>query len=306
MPLPFRLHAPGNFPDWVGDGRFVPLHRSADAADLAALARGACLLFAWQGNRLLHASAAEFPLRSLPAGLTAERHTVLGTMDGTLCLALDLPDAAAAPEGHAWTGLRSLFNQIDAGWVALAGRSFQILEWERTHRFCGRCATPMVPRSHERARECPTCRFVAYPRISPVVMGLVVRDRSLLLARSPHFAPGMYSAVAGFVEVGESLEQALAREILEETGIRAGQFQYFDSQPWPFPHSLMIAYTAEYESGEPVPQPGEIEDVQWFALDQLPALPPPISIAGRLIRAVVSHLQQVSGQDINPPADPKP
>ena len=103
----------------------------------------------------------------------------------------------------------------------------------------------------------------------------------------------MYSAVAGFVEVGESLEQALTREILEETGIHAGQYQYFDSQPWPFPHSLMVAFTAAYERGDPVPQPEEIEDVRWFDVDALPTLPPTLSIAGRLIRAVTGHLREV-------------
>ncbi len=288
MPLPYRLHAPGAFPDWVGEGRFVPCHRMSDLADAAR--HHPTLTFAWQGNRILHATEASFPLEDVPADLPVQRTLPVGLLDGRPCVAVDIAAEAPAPAGHAWTGLRALFNTLDAGWIALAGRSFQLLEWERTHQFCGRCATPMVMRAHERGRECPACQFVAYPRISPVVMGLVVRGRELLLARSPHFAPGMYSAVAGFVEVGESLEQSLAREILEETGIHAGHFQYFDSQPWPFPHSLMVAFTAEYASGTPVPQPGEIEDVQWFGHDRLPVLPPPISIAGRLIRAVASHL----------------
>ncbi len=291
MSLPYRLHAPGNFPDWVGEGRFVPQHRLPDDIDVTALVYADALLFVWQGNRLLWCDADHFPLGTLPDGLTIRRHALLGKLDGRFVLTLEVADGVEAPAGFSWTGLRSLFSQIDVGWVALAGRSFQVLEWERTHQFCGCCAAPMRMRSHERGRECTACSFVAYPRISPVVMGLVVREGQLLLARSPHFAPGMYSAVAGFVEVGESLEQALVREIQEETGIRAGNFQYFDSQPWPFPHSLMIAYTAEYLSGEPVPQPDEIEDVRWFDLKALPLLPPPISIAGRLIRAVVAHLQ---------------
>jgi NAD+ diphosphatase len=118
-------------------------------------------------------------------------------------------------------------------------------------------------------------------------MGLVVRGDEILLARSPHFAPGVYSAIAGFVEAGESLEQALRREILEESAIHADNFKYFDSQSWPFPHSLMVAYTADYVAGTPVPQPEEIEDVRWFPMEALPQLPPPVSIAGRLIRTTV-------------------
>jgi NAD+ diphosphatase len=142
----------------------------------------------------------------------------------------------------------------------------------------------------ERARECPACGLVAYPRIAPAVMCLVTRERAILLARSPRFPPGMYSALAGFVEPGESLEQCLAREVLEETGVRIANARYFASQPWPFPHSLMIAFVADYAGGEITPAPGEIEDAQWFRLDALPKLPNRISIARRLIDGVVAEL----------------
>jgi NAD+ diphosphatase len=292
MPLPHRLTLPGGFPDWVAEGRFAPQHAAPLApADLHA-GEDALVLFVWQGNRMLVPEAlAGFPLRRVPAELPVVRRSMLGFLDGVVCEAIEVADDCAAPPGFSWQGLRTLFAHLEAGMIALAGRSFQVLEWERTHQFCGRCGHPMTPRDHERSRECRQCGFIAYPRISPVVMGLVVHERRLLLARSPHFPPGMYSAVAGFVETGESLEHALAREIFEETGIRAGGFQYFDSQPWPFPHSLMMAFTAEYLGGTPVPQPEEIEDVSWFPIDDLPPLPPPVSIAGRLIRAVAAHLQ---------------
>jgi NAD+ diphosphatase len=289
MPLPHRLECPGGFPDWVAEGRFVPDHRTPPEQNSIGTAEPALHLI-WDDNRLLFPADPAQP-RFAPLALPELRRSMLGWLDGRACLAIEVPAATPAPAGYAWQGLRALFGTLDEGLLALAGRAFQILEWDRTHQFCGRCGTPTVLRSDERARTCPSCQLTAYPRISPVVMGLVVRGRELLLARSPHFPPGMYSAVAGFVEAGEALEHALAREILEETGIRAGSFQYFDSQPWPFPHSLMVAFTAEYRSGVPVPQPEEIEDVRWFPVEALPPLPSPVSIAGRLIRAVAAHLQ---------------
>jgi NAD+ diphosphatase len=148
----------------------------------------------------------------------------------------------------------------------------------------------MRHRGGEHARECPACGLIAYPRIAPAVMCLVTRAREILLARSPHFPPGMYSALAGFVEPGESLEQCLAREVLEETGVRIANPRYFASQPWPFPHSLMIAFVADYAGGEITPAPDEIEDAQWFTLDALPKLPKRISIARRLIDGVVGEM----------------
>jgi NAD+ diphosphatase len=289
MPLPYGLSHAGSAPDWVAEGRLVPFSKTSETP---ASTQSSVVHFIWQANRILFASAEKtLPLRSIPSGLQPIRSSIIGEFDGSLCHAHDIATDTPAPEGYEWSGLRALFPVLDAGMVNLAGRSFQIMEWDRTHQFCGRCGTPTLLRSSERARECPNCSLVSYPRISPVVMGLVVRGRELLLARSPHFAPGMYSAVAGFIEIGESCEQALRREILEETGIHADHFRYFDTQPWPFPHSLMIAYTAEYVSGTPVPQPEEIEDVRWFSVEDLPAIPPAISVAGRLIRAVSEHLK---------------
>jgi NAD+ diphosphatase len=288
MPLPFGLSHQGSAPDWVAEGRLIPV--SPDRK--MSLSPSEALHFIWQANRLLFASqASSLPLDHIPEGLTIIRSSIVGEFDGRLCHTHDVNPDNPAPQGYEWSGLRALFPILEAGMINLAGRSYQIIEWERTHQFCGRCGTPTQLRNSERARECPKCSLVSYPRISPVVMGLVVRNQELLLARSPHFAPGLYSAVAGFIEIGESCEQALRREILEETGIHADTFRYFDSQSWPFPHSLMVAFTAEYVSGSPIPQPEEIEDVRWFSVEDLPAIPPAISIAGRLIRAVAEHLK---------------
>ena len=219
------------------------------------------------------------------------RRLYLGTLGERACYAFEYGADTEAPAGMLWQGLRALYGRLDDSLFALAGRALQFVDWDRTHQFCGRCATPMRHRGGERARECPACGLIAYPRIAPAVMCLVRRGREILLARSPHFPPGMYSALAGFVEPGESLEQCLLREVLEETGVRIANPRYFASQPWPFPHSLMIAFVADYAGGEITPAPDEIEDAHWFALDALPKLPNRISIARRLIDGVMAEMR---------------
>jgi NAD+ diphosphatase len=222
-------------------------------------------------------------------GPVAARTLYLGRHAGVDCWAAELPKEAPAPPGAlSWEGLRALFSVLDDAHFALAGRALQLLDWDRTHQFCGRCGTPTEAKRDERSRVCPACRLSAYPRVAPAVMMLVRRGRELLLGRSPHFPPGMYSALAGFVEPGESLEQCVAREVGEEVGVQISNIRYFASQSWPFPHSLMIAFTCEWSSGEVRPQPEEIEAANWFDVLQLPKLPSKISIARRLIDSV-SH-----------------
>jgi NAD+ diphosphatase len=224
-------------------------------------------------------------------GLEPARILYLGRLGGVDCWAAELGADATAPAGLSWEGLRPLFSVLDDDHFALAGRALQLLEWDRTTRFCGRCGTPTEPKREERVRVCPACKLSAYPRVAPAVMALIRKRNQILLARSPHFPPGMYSALAGFVEPGESLEQCLAREVAEEVGVRIGRVSYFASQSWPFPHSLMIAFVGEWQSGEIAPQAGEIEDAKWFEVLQLPKLPSKISIARRLIDAVVDEIK---------------
>lgn len=226
-----------------------------------------------------------------------ERTLYLGRLRGVDCWAAEFGPGAAAPAGAAWEGLRPLFSVLDDDHFALAGRALQLLEWDRTHQFCGRCGTRTEPKREERVRVCPACKLSAYPRVAPAVMALVKREKQILLARSPHFPAGMYSALAGFVEPGESLEQCLAREVAEEVGVRIGATRYFASQSWPFPHSLMIAFVCEWQSGEIRPQAGEIEDAKWFEVLQLPKLPSKISIARRLIDGVCQDIaREIQGQ----------
>ena len=254
------------------------------------------LCFAFQQTLLLVAQAppgAQLPAHAHLSGLGARplRRLYLGTLGARACYAFEYGADTPAPPGLLWQGLRALYGRLDDDLFALAGRALQYVDWDRTHQYCGRCGTPTQHRRNERARECPACDLIVYPRIAPAVMCLIRRGRSILLARSPRFAPGMYSALAGFVEPGESLEQCLAREVLEETGIRIANARYFASQPWPFPHSLMIAFLADYAGGEIRPAPDEIEDAQWFDIDALPKLPNRISIARRLIDGAVAEMR---------------
>jgi NAD+ diphosphatase len=222
-----------------------------------------------------------------------ERTLYLGCLGETHCWAAEAPAGSPPPPaGLAWEGLRTLFSVLEDAHFALAGRAIQLIDWDRNHRFCGRCGAPTEAKPDERARACAACRLAVYPRIAPAVMALVRREREVLLGRSHHFPPGMYSALAGFVEAGETLEQCLAREVEEEVGVRVSRIRYFASQPWPFPNSLMIAFVCDWESGEIRPQEGEIEAAEWFDVLQLPKLPSKISIARRLIDAVVGEMKE--------------
>jgi len=208
----------------------------------------------------------------------------VGEWQGLPCYAAEVEVFPEIPGAEA-VSLRALFGLGGDGAFALAGRAFQLLDWARHHRFCGQCGSPTQAKAGESAMACPRCGLLAYPRISPAVMVLIRDGDRLLLARSPRFKPGVYSALAGFVEPGETLEECAVREVREEVGVEIANLRYFHSQPWPFPNSLMVAFFADYAGGVITPDPGEIEAADWFPLSALPPLPDPISISRRLIEA---------------------
>ena len=255
------------------------------------------LWFIYLGNQILVArdeNGAEVPAVRDPrqVGLTTLREQYLGELDGQHCFAAEVEDPTPPPRGMEWSGLRAVYGALDDTLFALAGRAFQIVDWDRSHQFCGRCGTGTVLKEGERSRVCPSCAQLHYPRIAPAVMVLVRRGPEFLLARSPHFPPGMYSALAGFTEPGETLEQTIVREVQEEVGLEIKNIRYFASQPWPFPHSLMIAFHADYADGEITPDPTEIEAADWFSLERLPErMPSTISISRRLIDAALVELR---------------
>ncbi len=194
------------------------------------------------------------------------------------------PDAEPPP-GYAFYTLRAALSQLGE-LAGLAGRAFQVSEWVRTHRYCGVCAAPMRKSVKELCFHCADCGFSAYPRVSPAMMVLIRRNDEILLARHSAYATARYTALAGFVEAGENIEEAIHREVFEEVGLRVTDIRYFGSQSWPFPHSLMVAYTAEYAGGDLRIQEDELDDARWFGPgDALPDIPSEESIAGQLIRA---------------------
>jgi NAD+ diphosphatase len=210
----------------------------------------------------------------------------IGRWSGRLYRAAWVPPGVEAPAGYHFRGLRSLFGRLDDALVAIAGRGFQLADWARTHRFCGVCGGPMRREALERVMRCP-CGHSAWPRVAPAMMTLVKRGPAILLARNIAVPPGgRMSALAGFVEPGESVEDAVHREVLEEVGVRVRDLRYFGSQAWPFPHSLMIAFTAEYAGGDIRCDPAEIAEARWFGPeDALPEVPPRYSISHALISA---------------------
>jgi NAD+ diphosphatase len=200
----------------------------------------------------------------------------LGTLDGAHVFARE----GEHPEQRS---LRSLYGTLEEVTFAVAGRAAHVIDWASTHRFCGRCGEKNERDPSERAMRCPRCSLVAYPRIAPAVIVLVRRGEQALLARGARFPLPFYSTLAGFSEIGESLEETLAREVREEVGIEIANIRYFGSQPWPYPHSLMIGFFAEWAGGELRPDQSEILDAKWFSASELPMVPPPLSIARKLI-----------------------
>lgn len=278
----------------MGGPKFVP--GVEPPADVAPGGRW----YVFQEARLL-VGAGDGPVR-IPHGLPGDlglpllRHSFLGTFCGVPCFAAEVAKEQAAPEGWTFEGLRRLFPRIDEEFFRLAARAFQVKEWDRCHRYCGACGGETLRRPGERARVCPACGELYYPRLSPVVMILIRRGRDLLLARSPRFPSGMYSALAGFVEPGETLEETAAREVREEVGLEIANLRYFASQSWPFPHSLMIAFVADHAGGEIRLEDPEIEDAGWYPPERLPDLPHPLSIARRLIDSVVAQTRPQPGR----------
>jgi NAD+ diphosphatase len=246
--------------------RFRPGHRRPEDTE------GPVLCFVFRKRELLVTTSFELPaVEHLDkSGIESVRSQYLGTLGDAHCHSIELPHDADAPAGMAFRDLRMLYGNLDEELHAVAGRAVQIVEWDRTHQYCGACGKSTEISASDRSRICPDCHLPQFPRLSPAMIVAVERGDEILLARSPHFPPGIYSVLAGFVEPGESAEEAVEREVMEEAGIAVANVRYFGSQPWPFPNSLMLGFTADYASGEIRLEDDEIEDARWFNANEMP------------------------------------
>jgi NAD+ diphosphatase len=267
------------------DGHFTPLIKPpADSA-------GPALWFIFQGGKMLVKT--EYDEVTVPVlncdgaleelGLRPTSTHYLGILDGRNCYAAGVPEDTRLPEGIVFQGVRSLYERLNKGLFYVVLRAKHVVEWDLLHQFCVACGARVRMQAGIRAKECPQCGYLDFPRISPAVITLVERDGKVLLARASRFQEEIYSVLAGFVEPGENLEETVRREIKEEVGIDVKDIRYFGSQPWPFPESLMLAFTATYAGGEICVDNEEILRAGWFAPDELPAIPGKISIARALI-----------------------
>ena len=204
-------------------------------------------------------------------------------------IARDLRPDEHIPDGLQLVPIRQLITRWSTQQFEQASRAIQLLEWRRNHKFCSHCGTATEIHATEYAMICPACGYHQYPRVQPCIITIITKGDEILLAQSTRHTSHMYGLIAGFVEVGETLEQAVARETLEEVGIQLKNIQYLSSQPWPFPSNLMLAFRAEYAGGEIVPQVEEIRHAAFFKYNQLPEIPFVGSIANTMIMQIVNE-----------------
>jgi NAD+ diphosphatase len=251
--------------------------------------RGLAFAFA-DGRLLVQPGGFDLPrLETLTGATVSAGPLPVGSRDGEPSFAIGLEEA---PTGLVAVSLREVLARADPELASLAGRASQLVQWYVGHAFCGRCGSPTELHPTETARVCPACGALYFPRISPAVITLIHREREVLLAHDRRMQKGFYALIAGFVEPGETLEEAVRREIMEEVGVEVTDLRYMGSQAWPFPGQLMVGFYARYAGGEIVVQESELTDARWFPVD---ALPPPdqrpalYSIAGRLIEGFVAE-----------------
>ena len=257
---------------------YPPAHPAPGPAFWLPFAKGELLTPAREDGTLSLYHGTQSSLDTL--GLNAPLY--LGTLDGVPCLTAEADPDDEAREGWMATNLRGLFGSLSDDQYRLAGYASQMLYWRRTSVFCPVCGHRTEAKEGDWGRKCPECGHVGYPRISPATLILVHDGPRILLAQKPGWGT-RWSILAGFAEPGESLEDCVRREVEEEVGVALGAVAYAGSQPWPFPHQLMVGFTAEYAGGELNPDGAELERAAWFTRETLPDLPPPVSLSRQMI-----------------------
>lgn len=255
---------------------------------LPAIPAATDILFVIQGDRLLArldaAGALQLPDVKTGEAWISTEHQSLGLLDGKTCWSCSVADTNSLPPvGWEWLETRALLSVFSPAQLQAVSCARQLHWWQARNRFCGCCGTPTIDVSNERAKKCPQCNTLFFPNASPAVIVAVMRGEEILLAHNRNFRPGLFSLLAGFVDPGETLEQAAAREVREEVGVEIGELRYISSQPWPFPNSLMLGFRAQYVNGELAVDGKEIEQAGWFTRDKLPEIPRPGTVARAII-----------------------
>lgn len=223
------------------------------------------------------------------------REHTLGSFHNAHCFCAEIDAQAILPHSVTAIPLRKAFEIVGNDWYGMATKAFSVINWDRNHQFCGYCGNKTIHKLGQFEKLCERCGHTFYPRISPSMIVLIKKEDHLLMARSPHFAPGAYGLIAGFIEIGESIEDAVHREVKEEVSIEVANLQYFGSQAWPFPDSLMIGFFADYKAGDLAIDHDEIEAAGWYPFDRLPGRPSSqLSIASKLIQHFVAEQSKKS------------
>lgn len=258
--------------------------------------KNAPILFIFQDGNLLVKllnDSASIPvltdLNSLNFDLNNMKKQYFGLYDNTPCYYLEVSLNVDLPENMSFLNLRRLYGLLNDDILWIAGRAFQIMNWDETSRYCGRCGNSTEFKRDEKGKICPECSLLVFPKISPAIIVGVLKDNQILLANGSRFPTELYSVIAGFVEPGETLEECVKREVKEEVGIEVENIRYFSSQSWPFPDSLMIGFLADYSGGEINIDQTEIRNADWFTAENLPLIPGKISIARKIIDWFVNN-----------------
>ncbi len=273
----------------------MPFEKFSKGINIPKTTNKDSLYFVFQNNKLLlnKKKRGEYciPLaRHLKElNLNSKEIIYLGKLKGQDCFSCELEENVKLKNNMALYELRKIYSLIGLELFEIAGYAFQITNWHKNSRYCGRCGNKTENMVGEQAKFCPKCKLVNYPTVSPAIIVAVVKEDMILLAKAKRFPRNLYSVLAGFVEAGENIENCIHREVKEEVGIEVKNIKYFGSQPWPFPNSLMIAFTAEYDKGEISIDEEEILDAGWFTATELPNTPEKPSIAKDLIDWFISN-----------------
>lgn len=229
-----------------------------------------------------------------------QRNFFLGTINGIAYHVIEVGKQFQAEGECSFVSLKNALSFISPQQFSMGVKAYSVIHWDKSHQFCGYCGQSTVIKDQRFQRYCASCQIGFFPRISPSIIVLIHKADQILMAKARHYPPGVYGLVAGFVEVGETVEAAVHREIKEEVGLEVKNIQYVGSQPWPFPDSLMLAFTAEYDSGEICIDPKELVEANWYHYDNLPGRPAlSISIAARLIDRFVESLKSKHHKENN-------